>query len=106
MSPFIRSSDPGSYNPATTGHNPARKAFSTAPAQGRLLNAQLAAGTFHEVTQRVQIPLLDPNSRITRYTSTPQLPFKRPNTPSGGDHNALNRGNIGGSRYGPSGSQI
>ena len=30
------------------------------------------------------------------YTSTPQLPFKRPQIPSNRDHKALNRGTLGG----------
>ena len=32
-------------------------------------------------------------------TSTPQLPFKRPQIPSYRDHKALNRATFGGSRY-------
>ena len=33
---------------------------------------------------------------IYTYTSTPQLPFKRPQIPSNRDHKALNRGTLGG----------
>ena len=32
----------------------------------------------------------------TTSTSTPQLPFKRPHTPTKRDHKALNRGTLGG----------